>query len=412
MFKFFSLHCQPLFNDHQGSAMLTSSQTALITATVPLLEAHGETLTRHFYQTLFRDFPQVVPLFNQANQHGGTQQRALAGAVLCYARHIESLDQLGPLVATIVNKHVSLQILPEHYPLVGAALLKAIREVLGADVATDAVIDAWAAAYGQLADILIGAERSAYAAQAQAPGGWSGARAFTVARKTVESAEITSLVLRPADGGAVMDFQPGQYIGVRLDIDGQQHQRQYSLSAASNLETYRISVKREAGGVVSNHLHDAVAVGDTLDLYAPSGAFTLQAGDRPLVLISGGVGITPTLAMLTAALRANRQVVFIHAARNGKVHAFRDHVDTLADQYPQLRRHYCYAEHDGAGPAPHATGYLDQQLLAQWLPSNDVDVYFLGPTAFMRSVKASLHALGVPAAQTHYEFFGPAEALL
>jgi len=392
--------------------MLTPSQTALITATVPLLEAHGETLTRHFYQTLFQDFPQVLPLFNQSNQNGGTQQRALASAVLCYARHIESLDQLGPLVATIVNKHVSLQILPEHYPLVGASLLKAIREVLGADVATGAVIDAWAAAYGQLADILIGAERSAYAAQATAPGGWLGTRAFTLVRKTVESAEITSFVLRPVDGAPVMDFQPGQYIGVRLDIDGREHKRQYSLSAASNLESYCISVKRETGGVVSNHLHDALQVGDTIDLYAPSGAFILQPGERPVVLISGGVGITPTLAMLTTALRANRQVVFIHAARNGKVHAFRDHIDTLADQYPQLRHHYCYAEHDGEGAAPHAVGLLDQNLLAQWLPATDIDAYFLGPTAFMRSVKASLQALGVPPAQARYEFFGPAEELL
>ena len=392
--------------------MLSPSQTALITATVPLLEAHGETLTRHFYQTLFADFPQVLPLFNQSNQSGGNQQRALASAVLCYARHIESLDKLGPLVATIVNKHVSLQILPEHYPLVGASLLKAIREVLGAETATDAVIDAWGAAYGQLADILIGAERSAYAAQEQAPGGWRGTRAFQVARKAVESAEITSFVLRPVDGLPVMDFAPGQYIGVRLDIDGKEHKRQYSLSAASNLETYRISVKREAGGIVSNHLHDAIDTGDTIDLYAPSGAFTLQAGERPVVLISGGVGITPTLAMLTTALRANRTVHFIHAARNGQVHAFREHIETLAGQYPQLHHHFCYAAHDGTGAAPHATGYLDQALLAQWLPSTDVDAYFLGPTAFMRSVKASLRALGVPDAQARYEFFGPAEAML
>ncbi|MET0264185.1 MAG: NO-inducible flavohemoprotein [Duganella sp.] len=391
--------------------MLTHAQTALITATVPLLEAHGETLTRHFYQTLFKDFPQVIPLFNQSNQAGGTQQRALASAVLCYARHIESLDQLGPLVATIVNKHVSLQILPEHYPYVGASLLKAIREVLGAEVATDAVIDAWAAAYGQLASLLIDAERSKYAEQAAAPGGWNGVRAFRLVRKTAESAEITSFVLRPADDGPVMDFEPGQYIGVRVDIDGQEHKRQYSLSAVSNLETYQISVKREAGGKVSNHLHDTLQLGDSIDLFAPAGAFTLQPGERPLVLISGGVGITPTLAMLTSALRSKRRVHFIHAARNGAVHAFREQIDTLARQFPQLRQHYCYAEHDGHGPAPHAVGLLDQALLAQWLPGADVDAYFLGPTGFMRSVKASLQALGVPAAQARYEFFGPAEAL-
>lgn len=392
--------------------MLTTDQRALITATVPLLEAGGEALVRHFYLTLFKDFPHVVPLFNQSNQHGGTQQRALAFAILCYARYINELDRLEGLLETIVNKHISLQILPEHYPCVGASLLKAIREVLGEEVATDAVIDAWGIAYGQLADILIGAERKGYAAQAAAEGGWNGTRAFTVARKIVESAEITSFVFRPVDGGPVMAYAPGQYIGVYVSVDGQEQKRQYSLSAASNGETYQISVKREPGGRVSNFLHDHLAAGDRIDLFAPSGAFTLLPHDRPLVLISGGVGITPTLAMLAAALRAGREVHFIHAARNGSVHAFRDYVDTLARQYPQLKRFYCYAEHDDQSPAPHAVGLLDRELLAEWLPpSRDVDAYFLGPTAFMRAVKQNLRALGVPDAQARHEFFGPAEAL-
>lgn len=392
--------------------MLTTDQRALITATVPLLEAGGEALVRHFYLTLFKDYPQVVPLFNESNQHGGTQQRALAFAILCYARYINELDRLEGLLETIVNKHISLQILPEHYPYVGASLLKAIREVLGEEIATDAVIDAWGIAYGQLADILIGAERKGYAAQAAAPGGWNGKRAFTVARKIDESAEITSFVFRPVDGGAVMAYAPGQYIGIYVTVDGKEQKRQYSLSAASNGETYQISVKREAGGRVSNFLHDQVQVGDTIELFAPSGAFTLTPADRPLVLISGGVGITPTLAMLAAALRAGREVHFIHAARNGNVHAFRDYVDTLARQYPQLQRFYCYSEHDEQTPAPHAVGLLDKDLLAKWLPqTRDVDAYFLGPTGFMRAVKNNLRELGVPDAQARYEFFGPAEAL-
>ncbi|WP_426193954.1 NO-inducible flavohemoprotein [Massilia sp. DWR3-1-1] len=390
--------------------MLSAPHRAIVSATVPLLEAGGEALTRHFYLTLFRDFPQVLPYFNQANQEGG-QQRALAAAVLAYARNIDRLEALGPLVATIVNKHVSLQILPEHYPMVGASLLKAIREVLGEAVATDAVIEAWGAAYGQLADILSGAEGQLYAAQKAAAGGWNGARSFVVQSKTVESDEITSFVFAPIDGAPVMAHAPGQYIGLAVSVDGSAQRRQYSLSAAANGATYRISVKREAHGKVSGFLHGQVAAGDLVALFAPAGAFVLADSDKPLVLISGGVGITPTLAMLEAALAAGREVVFIHAARNGQVHAFGQHVDALARSHPRLQRHYCY-EQGGPADADHASGYIDAALLARWLPATrDVDAYFLGPLPFMQAIKRSLAALGVPAAQTHYEFFGPAGVL-
>src|SRR5471032_3036914 len=392
--------------------MLTTEQKAIISATVPILEVGGESLTRHFYQVLFRDFPQVLPLFNQANQADGKQQRALADAVLAYARNIDRLEQLGPLASTIINKHVSLQIQREHYPMVGASLLKAIRDVLGAEVATDDVIDAWGAAYGQLADILAGAEQAIYDKNALAEGGWRGERAFTVVSKTVESEEIISFVMQPVDGAKVLSHQPGQYIGVLAEVDGVSSRRQYSLSAASNGASYRISVKREAGGKMSNFLHDQVGVGDTLGLFAPSGDFVLRESDKPLVLISGGVGITPTLAMLDAALATDRPVHFIHAARHAGVHAFRDHIDALAASHPQLQRFYCYEAAANDTPQPHATGYLSQQQLGAWLPvTRDIDTYFLGPTPFMKAVKSHLLELGVPQTQTYYEFFGPAEAL-
>ncbi|GGY59989.1 NO-inducible flavohemoprotein [Pseudoduganella albidiflava] len=396
--------------------MLSAEHRAIVTATVPILEVGGEALTRHFYPILFRDYPQVKPYFNQAHQADGAQPRALANAVLMYAKNIDRLEALGPLVGQIVAKHVALNILPEHYPMVGASLLQAIREVLGAEVATDAVIDAWAAAYGQLADLLIGAEGQTYAAMKAAPGGWNGLRRFVVAGKRRESDEITTFVFRPEDGGAVLDFQPGQYIGLRAVVDGVDQRRNYSLSAAPNGKTYQISVKRERGGAMSNHLHDAVGEGDVVELLPPSGVFTLApAGSRPIVFISGGVGITPTLAMLPAALASGREVHFIHAARHGGVHAFRAHVDELASRYPQLRRRYVYAEHAGqqpGHPAPDAVGLLDSERLAAWLPATrDVDAYFLGPQPFMKVVKRSLRELGVPESQMYYEFFGPAAAL-
>ncbi|WBL61278.1 NO-inducible flavohemoprotein [Stutzerimonas stutzeri] len=391
--------------------MLCAEQIALIKATVPLLESGGEALTNHFYKLLLSEHPEVRPLFNQAHQASGEQPRALANGVLMYARHIDRLDALGPLVAQIINKHVALQVLPEHYPLVGDCLLRAIREVLGEAIATDAVIDAWAAAYQQLADLLIGQEERLYQAKAEAPGGWRGARPFRIARKVKESEEITSFHLQAEDGGPLMEFLPGQYIGLRLEINGKEERRNYSLSAAGNGREYRISVKREPGGVVSNALHN-MPEGTIVELFAPAGEFTLAPGNKPLVLISGGVGITPTLAMLEQALATSRPVHFIHCARNAGVHAFRRAVDALAERHTQLQRFYCYEEHDGSADAPDAIGRLTEQQLADWLPqSRDVDAYFLGPKPFMAAVRRQLKAIGVPEQQTRYEFFGPASAL-
>lgn len=392
--------------------MLSVQDRAIIKATVPLLESGGEALITHFYRMMLSEYPQVRPLFNQAHQASGDQPRALANGVLMYARHIDQLDQLGDLVAKIINKHVALQILPEHYPIVGGCLLRAISEVLGSEIATPEVIAAWGAAYNQLADILIGAESAIYEQKAQAPGGWRGARAFKLVQKVQESAEITSLYLEPLDQGPILAAEPGQYIGLQLFIDGQEVRRNYSLSALSNKGQYRISVKREPGGVVSNYLHDQCVVGTSIMLFPPAGEFTLQPSDKPLVLISGGVGITPTLPMLEAALATERPVHFIHCARNGQVHAFRDWVDELAQRYPQLKRFYCYAEDDGVSPAADKLGLLTREQLADWLPQQrDLDAYFLGPKGFMAAIKRHLKALGIPEQQSRYEFFGPAAAL-
>ncbi|WP_445494988.1 NO-inducible flavohemoprotein [Pseudomonas sp. 8(2025)] len=392
--------------------MLSVQDRAIIKATVPLLESGGEALITHFYRMMLSEYPQVRPLFNQAHQASGDQPRALANGVLMYARHIDQLDQLGDLVAKIINKHVALQILPEHYPIVGSCLLRAISEVLGSEIATQEVIDAWAAAYNQLADILIGAEAAIYDEKAQAPGGWRGAREFRLVQKVEESAEITSFYFEPLDQGPILAAEPGQYIGLQLFIGGEEIRRNYSLSALSNQGQYRISVKRETGGVASNYLHDQCPVGTSVMLFPPAGEFTLAASDKPLVLISGGVGITPTLPMLEAALATERPVHFIHCARNGQVHAFRSWVDELAQRYPQLKRFYCYAEDDGVSPAADKLGMLTREQLAEWLPEQrDLDAYFLGPKGFMAAIKRHLQALGIPEQQSRYEFFGPAAAL-
>lgn len=390
--------------------MLTDAQLNIIKATVPLLETGGEALTKHFYNIMLNEYTDVRPLFNKTNQITGDQPRALAHSILMYAKHIDNLDQLADLVSRVTNKHAALQVLPEQYAIVGTCILRAIREVLGAETATDEVIEAWRVAYGQLADILIKVEEDLYQQQEESEGGWRGERLFRVAKKIPESAEITSFYLEPKDGKAIAVHKPGQYLGLRFVLLEGEQRRNYSISEMANGKYYRISVKREPQGVISNHLHDNVEEGHIIRVYPPFGDFTLHASDKPLVLISGGVGITPLFSMLRSALTTQRPIYFIHAARNAEVDAFREQLKALQNRHSNLKCFYCY-ERDPQQLA-HAEGMIDQALLAKWLPENkDFDAYFLGPKPFMSVIKKALKALGVPESQTHFEFFGPAGEL-
>jgi nitric oxide dioxygenase len=393
--------------------MLSAQTIDIIKTTVPALQAHGEAITRHFYQVMFREHPEVKAFFNEAHQASGTQAKALAGAVLAYAAHIDRLNEIAGALPRIIQKHTALGVLPEHYPIVGKCLLRAIREVLG-DAATDEIIAAWGAAYQALADLLIAAEEQVYAENAARTGGWRGVRAFRIARREAESELITSFYLEPVDGGPLMAFTPGQYLTLVLQIDGQETRRNYSLSDAPGRPWYRISVKREDGGRVSNWLHDEASIGTQLEVQAPCGEFLLeqpQDAQRPLVLVTGGVGITPAMSMLESAAPSGRPIRFIHAARHGGVHAFRGRVDQIAANHDNVQVLYVY---DAPRPQdqPHATGFVTAELLDAHLPADrDVDVYFLGPKPFMQSVFRNGLALGVPQERLRYEFFGPLEEL-
>lgn len=143
--------------------MRTASAHAveIVKATAPAIEKYGVEITTAMYARLFRN-PEVAAMFDRAAQESGEQPRRLAGAILAYAKNIDKLQNLGGAVQRMVARHVETGVKPEHYPLVAEALLPAIREVLGAEVATDEVLAAWGEAYWMLADILISAEAQAY----------------------------------------------------------------------------------------------------------------------------------------------------------------------------------------------------------------------------------------------------------
>ncbi|ATO49341.1 NO-inducible flavohemoprotein [Brevibacillus laterosporus] len=404
--------------------MLSEKTIKIIKSTVPVLEKHGIDITKRFYQLLFTKHPELLNIFNHANQKQGRQQTALANAVYAAAQYIDKLETIIPVVKQIGHKHRSLGIKAEHYPIVGENLLAAIKDVLG-DLATDEILQAWAEAYGVIADAFIGVEAEFYKQAEQQQGGWEGFRAFKVDRKVKESDVITSFYLVPQDGEAIALFEPGQYVSVKVDIPGEEntHIRQYSLSDAPGKPYYRISVKREDGkqdqpaGKVSVYLHEQVEQGDVLLLSAPAGDFVLdQKDDRPVVLISGGVGLTPLVSMLNTLVETNpnRQVTFIHAAQNGQVHAMREHVEELARQHSQLSVHWCYdnpTDLDRATKAFHKEGYVDLSTLEQMVPSKDASFYFCGPTPFMKALNQTLKEYQIAEEDIHFEFFGPADSL-
>lgn len=315
----------------------------------------------------------------------------------------------------ISNKHVALQILPEHYPLVGSCLLQSIREVLGKEVATDEVIEAWGAAYGELADLLIKKEEGVYHKLETAPGGWRHARKFRIAKKVPETGIMTSFYLEPIDGKDVVRYQAGQYLGLRAIVNGIDQRRNYSLSDSANGKHLRISVKREPGGKFSNFLHDHLKIGSEIDVFPPVGEFVLDQtrANDPLALISAGAGITPTIPMLKSAIEAGRKnITFIHCARSEDVHAFHDVTSQIANDHPEQVKVYTVYEKTDPNNVADATGLLSLDKLKEWLPrAANSDVYFLGPKPFMKAMLFYLNILKVPEERTFYEFFGPAEEL-
>ena len=199
--------------------MLTAQQREIVKATVPALKEHGETITRTFYGDMFTAHPELYNLFNPANQRDGGQARSLAASVVTYAEHIDAPERLGRMVERISGKHGSLEVKAEHYPIVGQYLLGAVAKVLG-PAATLEIVDAWRAAYEQLADIMIGREREIYDEGAARPDGWRDFKPFRVERKARESDVMTSFTLVPADGTSPAPYKPGQYLSVKVRPPG------------------------------------------------------------------------------------------------------------------------------------------------------------------------------------------------
>ncbi len=406
--------------------MLSEQTIKVVKATVPVLVEHGETLTNHFYQRMFNHNPEVAPFFNPKHQKTGQQPKALAAAIVAYASNIDNLTVLGDAVELIAQKHASLMIKKEHYPIVGENLLASIKEVLG-DAATDDIINAWGEAYGFLAEILINREQEIYDKNATKNGGWEGFKKLRIIKKEKESNLITSFYFSSADGSPLPNFLPGQYITLKMATeDGNTTMRNYSLSDKPGQGWFRISVKKEIStenethqGYVSNKLHNNFEVGDLIEVGPPCGEFCLNldnTNNRPLVFLAAGVGITPILSMVLASEseKIDRKIYLIHGCINEETQAFKTVLDDLESTNSNFKVHYCYSEPAKQGvlrDARASTGKLNMSLIQSILPNLDAEYYFCGPQKFMATINQELLNENVPAQQMHFEFFGPKQEL-
>ena len=242
---------------------------------------------------------------------------------------------------------------------------------------------------------------------------WDGFRPLRVVRIVPESQNIFSLHLASPDGAPLPAALPGQFLALRLrpEVGGGPLIRSYSLSGRPGAAEYRISVKQEPFGAGSSYLRTHIRAGDTLDVAAPRGTFTLRAGDRAVILLSAGVGVTPVLAMLhaLAAERSTRQVWWLHGARNGAEHAFAAEVRELLVRLPNARSHVCYskpAPTDGQGSDYTSVGRMSAEMLGNLDLPRAADAYLCGPAEFMRDATAALVASGIDPSYVHTEIFG------
>jgi nitric oxide dioxygenase len=352
-------------------------------------------------------------LFNRGNQASGAQRRALAGSIVAYAGALLANPQTRPdhLLSRIAHKHVAVGVTHDQYTIVHRYLFGAIAEVLG-DAVTPEVAAAWDEVYWLMAAALIAQEARLYLEAQVRPGHpW---RQWTVVERRQETPDVVSFLVRPADGAPAPAARAGQYVSVRVRMpDGVQQLRQYSLSSAPGEELRRITVKRvhDGGapdGEVSTLLQRTVREGDELTLSAPFGDVVLDEGDSPLILVSAGIGSTPMTGMLAhlAATGSTRPVLVLHADRSPAEHALREETHRLVDRLPDARAVVWYEEPGAAEPSAR-TGQMDLDGIDGLDRAAEATVYLCGPLPFMRTVRARLLELGVPARRIRYEVFGP-----
>ena len=397
--------------DASNPSLLSPENLSVVRATAPVVAAHADQITAHFYPRMFAAHPELLRVFNQGNQATGEQSKALAGSVVAYA--VQLIDPEAPpfdhVMRRIAYKHVSLGIRPEQYTIVGEHLLASVGEVLG-DAVTPEVAAAWSEVYWLFAVQLVAEEARLYQEAKVDPA--QPTRPYRVVRRIEETADVITLVLEPTDDDPLPEIAPGQYVSVFVDLPGGDRQpRQYTVSSTAVRTRLQITVRRVRGangapdGRVSSHLHDQVEIGDVLDVSGPAGDFVLTPTESPILLASAGAGITTVLPIVEQIARTQpqRTVIVAHADRRAQDHALRETVLHLGREIDDFTSYAWYDTVDD-GDTRSRQGFMDLTDIP--LPQ-DIQVFTCGPLPFMKHVRSTLLSRGVPAARIRYEVFGP-----
>ena len=399
------------------AAELEPAHAEVISATLPLVGAHIDEITREFYRRMFAAHPELLRnLFNRGNQAQGAQQRALAASIATFAAHLvdPALPHPAELLSRIGHKHASLGVTADQYPIVHEHLFAAIVEVLGADTVTAEVAEAWDRVYWIMADTLIELERELYRAAGVGEGDVY-RRARVVSR--VDDPSGTVLVTVRTDG-PISGFAPGQYVSVGVTMpDGARQLRQYSLVDSPGTGELTFAVKPvvaaagQPAGEVSSWIAANLRVGDVLDVTVPFGDLPVPTGSEPLVLISAGIGATPMIGVLEylAVQARDVHVQVLHADRSARSHPLRARQRELTDLLPNATLEVWYEDGVGADAPDARAGLLDLDAVRL---ADDAQIYLCGNNGFVQAVREQLVRRGVAASRVHCELFSPNDWLL
>ncbi|HFE4049695.1 TPA: globin domain-containing protein [Staphylococcus aureus] len=375
--------------------MLTEQEKDIIKQTVPLLKEKGTEITSIFYPKMFKAHPELLNMFNQTNQKRGMQSSALAQAVMAAAVNIDNLSVIKPVIMLVAYKHCALQVYAEHYPIVGENLLKAIQDVTGLEE-HDPVIQAWAKAYGVIADVFIQIEKEIYDQMM-----WIGFKPFKITNIKQESEDIKSFTVETEEYD-FSEFTPGQYITVDVSSDKLPYRakRHYSIvSGEKNHLTFGVKrdVTTEHEGEVSTILHDEIKEGDMINLAAPVGGFVLENTTEPQLFLGSGIGVTPLVAMYEAASAKGLDTQMVQVAENEQHLPFKDNFNSIASHYDNAKLYTHLKDKQG---------YIGTEELQAFL-ANKPEIYICGGTKFLQSMIEALKSLNYDMDRVHYETFIP-----
>lgn len=392
---------------------LSSESTIVVEQTAGVVAEHAEEISKLFYADMFEAHPELLNIFNQANQAVGEQPKALAASVVAFAVHLIDPDapDFTPVMRRIAHKHVSLGIQAAEYLIVGRYLLAAVKKVLG-EAITPEVAAAWDEVYWLFATSLIAEEGKLYAEGGTDPE--HPYAKYRVVERFEESDEVFSLLLAPVQG-QVPSHRTGQYVAIAVDLpNGLRQPRQYTISSGPRGDSLRVTIKRVHGvdgtpdGQVSGWLHANAQPGTLLDVSQPAGDVLLDETDVPLVLVSAGIGITPVAAIMEDLSRRqpDRTVRLFHADKSHADHALYDGLRRQVLAMTDARAQNWYKKDAEIAPTLHPakSGFMD--LSDVELPEK-AQVFMCGSLPFMQSARRSLIDQGVSSENIHYEVFGP-----